>query len=296
MPHTYPPPSILIVDDRHEVLELNRILLEAEGYEVAGCSYGEATLERLRRDGPAVLLLDLVPRDDAPWSLLRRLRQDPSTREIGVVVTADAPALVDRALRDTPLGIAAGLVMPFDIEALYIAIAAAARRGQQAQPSPAAPIVAANPLLGRAAAGLRQERTRILLRWVQRLSTFDIFRGQPDLPLNALRGQGVALLDGVAAALDMQSSSRAAAATAVGSGAEAAHAHARLRLGQGARPSDLAREMAALRREVWRAVHGLAAAPVAPLDDVWDLLRRVDAATDETLAAMLEGWAEETGP
>ena len=111
--------AVLIVDDRHDVLELNRILLEAEGYEAAGCSYTEATPERLRLAAPRVLLLDLVPGDEAPWTLLHRLRQDEDTCEIGVVVTSDAPGLVERALNDPELGIAAGLVMPFDIEALF---------------------------------------------------------------------------------------------------------------------------------------------------------------------------------
>lgn len=304
--HPDRPRSVLIVDDRHEVLELNRILLEAEGYETEGCAYSEATPERLRRDRPDVLLLDLLPRDDAPWSLLRRLRQDTATRGIGVVVTTDAPDLVDRALRDTSLDVAAGLVMPFDIEALYAAIAAAARLDRQSQvgqagqagqaghPILATPIVATNPLLGRAATLLRQDRARILLRWVQRLSTLDVFRDQPDLPLTALYGQGAALLDGVAIALELQSSSRTLAATTVGGGVEAAHAHARLRRGQGVRPGNLAREMAALRREVWRAVRGqVEGGAVSPsLAEVWDLLRRVDAATDEALAAMLDGWIE----
>lgn len=316
--HPDRPRSVLIVDDRHEVLELNRILLGAEGYETEGCAYSEATPGRLQRDRPDVLLLDLLPRDDAPWSLLRRLRQDTATRGIGVVVTADAPDLVDRALRDTSLDVAAGLVMPFDIEALYAAIAAAARLDQPSQvgqagqagqvgqvgqvdhpalaghPALATPVVATNPLLGRAATLLRQDRARILLRWVQRLSTLDVFRDQPDLPLTALYGQGAALLDGVAIALELQSSSRTLAATTVGGGVEAAHAHARLRRGQGVRPGNLAREMAALRREVWRAVRGqVEGGAVSPsLAEVWDLLRRVDAATDEALAAMLDGWIE----
>src|ERR671933_1841094 len=103
--------AVLIVEERHEVLELNRILLAAEGYKAEGCSYAEATPERLRRQAPCVLLLDLVPGDEAPWTLLQRLRQDESTREIGVVVTSDAPGLVERALADPERSIAAGLVM-----------------------------------------------------------------------------------------------------------------------------------------------------------------------------------------
>jgi len=282
------PDSVLIVDDRHDALELNRILLEAEGYEAEGCSYSEATSERLRRDRPAVVLLDLVPRDDAPWDLLRRLRQDDAGGDIGVVVTSDSPVLVDHALRDRTLRVAAGLVMPFDIEALYAAIAAAARHGQ------AAPVVSTNPFLARAAAALRRDRTRVLLRWVQRLSALEVFRRHPDLPLAALQGQGMALLDGIAAALELQSSSLTVAAATVGSGSEAARAHARLRRAQGARAGDLAREAAALRREAWRAAR-VDADDKTTLDDAWDVLRRIDAAIDEALYAMLDAWSEDAG-
>src|SRR5579885_2940675 len=107
--------SVLVIDDRRDVLELNRVLLSAEGYEAEGCSYAEATPERLRKDTPRVVLLDLIPGDTAPWALLHRLRHDEALRNIGVVVTSDAPAAVEQALNDKSLGVNAGLVMPFDL-------------------------------------------------------------------------------------------------------------------------------------------------------------------------------------
>jgi len=281
--------AVLIVDDRHDVLELNRILLEAEGYEAAGCAYADATPERLRLAAPRVLLLDLVPGDEAPWTLLHRLRQDEDTREIGVVVTSDAPALVERALNDPELGIAAGLVMPFDIEALYAAIATAKRYGRKAVPA-APPVL----LLQHAADTVRQGRGRILLRWVQRISALDAFRRRSNLSLTALRGQGAELIDGVADALALQAATRAVPTTAAGVCLEAAREHARLRRAQGLQAADAAREMVALRREVWREVRGTIAQDPPPLDEVWDLQGRLQLALDESLFAMLETLEETT--
>jgi DNA-binding response OmpR family regulator len=275
--------AVLIVDDRHDVLELNRILLEAEGYEAVGCSYAEATPERLRRQAPGVLLLDLVPGDEAPWTLLQQLRQDESTREIGVVVTSDVPVLVDRALADPELGIAAGLAMPFDIEALYAAIATAARHGRKA--------VRANPpilLLQRAADAVRGGRGRIVLRWVQRISALDAFRRRPDLSLAEMQGRGEELVAGVADALALQAATRAVPTTAAGVCLETAREHARLRRAQGLQTTDVAREMVALRREVWREVRSTTAQDPPPLEEVWDLLGRLHLALDESLFAMLE--------
>jgi two-component system, OmpR family, response regulator len=275
--------AVLIVDDRHDVLELNRILLEADGYGATGCSYAEATPERLRRQAPRVLLLDLVPGDEAPWTLLQQLRQDESTREIGVVVTSDVPVLVDRALADPELGIAAGMAMPFDIEALYAAIATAARHGRRVgRASP--PIL----LLQRAADAVRQGRGRIVLRWVQRISALEPFRRRPDLSLAEMQGRGEELIDGMADALALQAATRVVPTTAAGVCLETAREHARLRRAQGLQATDVAREMVALRREVWREVRSTTTQDPPPLEEVWDLLGRLHLALDESLFAMLE--------
>lgn len=274
---------VLIVDDRRDVLELNRILLIAEGYETDGCSYKEATPERFRATNPQVVLLDLVPRDDAPWALLERLQHDKATHDVGVVVTSDVPALVERALNDKTLGVVAGLVMPFDIEALYSAIATAARDGRKAVPA-AAPV----SLLERAAEALRQGRQRILMRWVQRLSTLEPFRLHPDLSLKELRGEGAALIDGVAEALSLMAATRAVPAAVAGVPLDVARAHARLRQAQGLTATDMAREMVALRREIWREVRSALKAEAPDADEVWSLQARVLIALDEELFAMLD--------
>jgi DNA-binding response OmpR family regulator len=281
--------AVLIVDDRYDVLELNRILLAAEGYEAEGCSYAEATPERLRRQAPCVLLLDLVPGDEAPWTLLHRLRQDEATREIGVVVTSDAPALVQRALAAPELGIAAGLVMPFDIQALYAAIATAARHGRKAVPT-GPPI----PLVQRAAETVHEGGGRILLRWVQNISALDAFHRRPDLSLAELQGRGEELIDGVAEALALQAATHAVPTTAAGMCLKAAREHARLRRAQGLQAADVAREMVALQHEVWREVRATIAQDPSPLEEVWDLQGCLHLALDESLLAMLETLEEST--
>jgi hypothetical protein len=230
-----------------------------------------------------VVLLDLVPRDDAPWALLERLQHDKATHDVGVVVTSDVPALVERALNDKTLGVVAGLVMPFDIEALYSAIATAARDGRKAVPA-AAPV----SLLERAAEALRQGRQRILMRWVQRLSTLEPFRRHPDLSLKELRGEGAALIDGVAEALSLMAATRAVPAAVAGVPLDVARAHARLRQAQGLTATDMAREMVALRREIWREVRSALKAEAPDADEVWSLQARVLIALDEELFAMLD--------
>lgn len=285
------PCSVVLVDDRHDVLELNRILLEAEGYETRGFTYAEMTPDLLRQSVPCVMLLDLVPGDRAPWELMRRLREDEATREMGLVVTSDSAQPVDRALRDSTLSVTAGLVMPFDIDALYHAIASAAGNGGA---SVAAPV--AVPLLPRAAGLIRDARQRILSQWVQRISMLDAFRRRRELSLEQLYGQAGALLDGIADALDVQGPSRDVEATTVGVRPDAAREHARQRREQGSGSADLAREIAVLRREIWRELHAALDKHPPSLEDWWTLQRRLHMALDETLCAILEIWDEGTHP
>jgi hypothetical protein len=126
------------------------------------------------------------------------------------------------------------------------------------------------------------------MRWVQRLSTIEPFRLQPDLSLEELQGQGAALIEGVAEALALMAATRAVPAAVAGVPLDAVREHARLRRMQGVTPTDLAREVVALRREVWREVRTALKTEAPNTDDVWSLQARVLIALDEELFAMLD--------
>src|SRR5215213_8062614 len=85
------PPLILTVDDTSENLEILRMRLEAQGYEVVEAVDGLEALDRARQLGPDLILLDIMmPRLDG-IETVRRLKQDPDLRFIPVIlVTAKA--------------------------------------------------------------------------------------------------------------------------------------------------------------------------------------------------------------
>lgn len=280
---------VFIVDDRPDILELNRILLEAEGYETEGHAYADVTPETLYAAAPRVVLLDLPRDDETPWTFLKRLRADARTAAISVVVTSGAPALIDRALGDVDLRVSAGVMMPFEIDALYSAVAAAAGRS-------VATVLAteSNPTAHAAAVALRDGRTRVLFAWGQRLSALDAFRMHPDLTLAELQGHGGEVLDFIADTLDRGEVIHAATAAAMGVyTSEAARNHGCTRRDQGIPMPYLAREIAALRHETWRAVYSVIVPLSPPLVEVWETLRCLDMALDEALQAMLEAWSEQ---
>ena len=80
------PPRILAVDDTPENLEILRVRLEANGYEVATAADGEEGLVQARELSPDLILLDIMmPKRDG-ISVVRELKGDPSLRMIPVIL------------------------------------------------------------------------------------------------------------------------------------------------------------------------------------------------------------------
>ena len=111
------PPLILAVDDTTENLEILRMRLEAQGYEVVEAVDGEEGLAKARETKPDLVLLDIMmPKRDG-ISVVREMKADPDLRHIPVIlVTAKADT------KDVVEGLDAGgddyLSKPFDHAAL----------------------------------------------------------------------------------------------------------------------------------------------------------------------------------
>ena len=70
------PETILIADDEASIRDLARLYLEKEGFRVRTAEDGVAALDDVRRDPPALLILDLMmPRMDG-WEVCRRVRAE----------------------------------------------------------------------------------------------------------------------------------------------------------------------------------------------------------------------------
>src|SRR3712207_254756 len=120
------PPRILAVDDTPENLEILRIRLEAQGYEVVTAADGEEGLARARELEPDLVLLDIMmPKLDG-ISVVKLLKQDAALRFIPVIlVTAKAD------VRDVVAGLEAGgddyLTKPFEQASLVARVRAMLR-------------------------------------------------------------------------------------------------------------------------------------------------------------------------
>jgi two-component system response regulator CpxR len=83
---------ILVVDDRHEILNLMSELLAREGFTVRTAHNGLDALNRMRSDHHiSLVLLDLwMPVMDG-WEFLRRKKSDPDLANVPVVVISAIP-------------------------------------------------------------------------------------------------------------------------------------------------------------------------------------------------------------
>jgi len=84
------PQTVLVVDDHAFNRELVVDLLGAVGYTVLQAEDGEGLVERVKRERPALILLDLKLPGAHGFTLARQLKSDAETRAIPVVaMTAD---------------------------------------------------------------------------------------------------------------------------------------------------------------------------------------------------------------
>ncbi len=107
------PPRILLVDENEANLDVAKMWLESQGYEVITAGDGEEALARVRETGPDLVLLDIMmPKLDG-IEVTRCIKADASLPFIPIIlVTAKADA------KDVVAGLDAGgddyLTKPFD--------------------------------------------------------------------------------------------------------------------------------------------------------------------------------------
>jgi CheY-like chemotaxis protein len=110
---TKPAPRILLVDDESSIRTIVRVNLVSEGMVVAEAEDGAEALERVRREQPELVLLDVMMPDVDGWEVAEQLARDPATRDIPVIFISARAARED-LLRAQELGAVGYVVKPFD--------------------------------------------------------------------------------------------------------------------------------------------------------------------------------------
>jgi DNA-binding response OmpR family regulator len=93
-------PTILIVEDERDAVEMYRIVLEVEGYQVMVAYTLQAALKQLEKMKPDLILLDVALRGSSGLDLCEKVRNDPEMADLPIVIISNL---------DSPEEIKAGL-------------------------------------------------------------------------------------------------------------------------------------------------------------------------------------------
>ena len=152
---------ILLVDDEPSIIELSRMYLEREGFRIRAVQDGQAALDAVLRDHPALMVLDvMLPKLDG-FEVCRRLRASNDPTAILMLTARDED--IDKIL-GLELGADDYLTKPFNPRELVARVKAILRRGERVESSAAQPIHIGDLLIDPARREVRLESQSIDLR------------------------------------------------------------------------------------------------------------------------------------
>jgi len=92
------PKKILVTEDSPTILAIVRRFLEAEGYRVIAAADGQEALDKARKEGPDLIVLDLMlPKIDG-YKVCAMLKFDRNFRDTPVIILTARAGEADRKL------------------------------------------------------------------------------------------------------------------------------------------------------------------------------------------------------
>jgi two-component system, OmpR family, response regulator VicR len=89
---------VLCIEDHPEMIELIRLILGREGFEVEGALGGREGLRAIQERPPDLILLDLMMPDVDGWEVYRQIKADEELRQIPVIAVTAKAQSIDRVL------------------------------------------------------------------------------------------------------------------------------------------------------------------------------------------------------
>ena len=126
--------AILIVDDEQDILDLLDYNVKRAGFATLVAATGNEALALAKKEQPAAIILDVMLPDLDGLEVLRRLRQDPTTKEIPVMLLTAKGEEIDR-VQGFEIGADDYVVKPFSIREVVLRVRALLRRGAPEEPA-----------------------------------------------------------------------------------------------------------------------------------------------------------------
>jgi len=140
-----PTPRILVVEDEPDIAALIAYQLTREGLRVETTGTGTGALEAVGREIPDLIVLDRMLPELSGDEVLRRLKDEPTTRSVPVLVLTARREQEDR-IQGLELGADDYLTKPFSPRELVLRVQAILRRSRDAGRTPGGRILKAGPL------------------------------------------------------------------------------------------------------------------------------------------------------
>ena len=110
-------PHVLVVEDDPEINELVGAYARLAGFGYRAALNGDAAFSELRRQAPAVIVLDLMLPDLDGFEICRRIKAEPTTRGVPVIILTALDNEKSRQ-RAREVGADEYLTKPFDPDRL----------------------------------------------------------------------------------------------------------------------------------------------------------------------------------
>jgi two-component system phosphate regulon response regulator PhoB len=136
--------TIVIIEDERDLADLLAFNLQREGFRPLTALDGREGLELVRRERPALVVLDLMLPGMMGVDVCRELKRDQDTAAIPVLMLTARGEEIDRVV-GFEVGADDYLVKPFSMRELLLRVRAILRRA--AAPEPAAKVLTVGPLV-----------------------------------------------------------------------------------------------------------------------------------------------------
>lgn len=99
--------AIMIIEDDQPILEMMDLMIRRLDYHPILVTNGIDALELLKKETPALILLDIMMMPINGWEFLERLRGEQKKKDIPVLIFTASPAVEERMaqLNDKNLGV-----------------------------------------------------------------------------------------------------------------------------------------------------------------------------------------------
>ncbi|MBP3852626.1 MAG: response regulator transcription factor [Erysipelotrichaceae bacterium] len=124
--------TIYIVEDDHNILEIETYALENAGFTVKGFDHSESFFQAMKT-APDMILLDIMLPDQDGMSILKTLRKDSRTEHIPIIMVT-AKTLEMDTVKALDLGADDYITKPFGVMELISRVKAVLRRSSRREP------------------------------------------------------------------------------------------------------------------------------------------------------------------